>query len=60
LVVSSNSGNLSFNSGKRVRLVRDKEKIKRKKKKFYDQKVFIALRKIYYQTREPVKKEYPY
>jgi hypothetical protein len=33
--------------GKRVRLVRDKRKIKREKKKIYNQEVFIVLRKIW-------------
>ena len=33
--------------GKRVRLVRDKRKIKRKKKKIYDQEVFTALKEIW-------------
>ena len=34
-------------AGKRVRLVRDKGKIKRKKKKIYDQDVLVALKKIW-------------
>jgi len=34
-------------AGKRVRLVRDKRKIKRKKKKIYDQDVLVALKKIW-------------
>jgi hypothetical protein len=34
-------------AGKRVKLVRDNSKIKRKKKKIYDQEVFGALRKIW-------------
>ena len=33
--------------GKRVRLVRDKRKIKRKKKKIYDQDVLLALKEIW-------------
>jgi len=33
--------------GKRVRLVRDKRKIKREKKKIYDQEVFTALKEIW-------------
>ena len=33
--------------GKRVRLVRDKRKIKRKKKKIYDQDVLVALKEIW-------------
>ena len=34
-------------AGKRVRLVRDKRKIKRKKKKIYDQDVLVALKEIW-------------
>jgi hypothetical protein len=34
-------------AGKRVRLVRDKRKIKRKKKKIYDQDVFVALKELW-------------
>jgi len=33
--------------GKRVRLVRDKRKIKRKKKKIYDEGVLVALKEIW-------------
>lgn len=33
--------------GKRVRLVRDKRKIKRKKKKIYDQEVLVALKELW-------------
>jgi len=33
--------------GKRVRLARDKRKIKRKKKKIYDQDVLVALKEIW-------------
>lgn len=34
-------------AGKRVRLVRDKRKIKRKKKKIYDQDVLVALKELW-------------